>query len=103
MREADLLQPDIIASALHVAAMFFPDESRTNSRVRQSVIEQSPALRERESHKLSGLAETIAAALHGRGVEEPAATLAAESGITSDVPGELLNLTGMAAGAPKAR
>jgi hypothetical protein len=46
------------------------------------VIEQNPALRERESHKLAGLATTVADALRARGVDELAATLAAESGAT---------------------
>lgn len=84
------------------------------------MIEQNPALRERELHKLAGLATTVAGALRARGIGEPAATLAAESGATvfgiafaqwiregetrsltdiaSDVLRELLALTGAAAG-----
>ena len=50
--------------------------------MRQAVIDQNPALQEREGHKLAGLATTVAAALRARGVGEPAATLAAESGAT---------------------
>ncbi len=50
--------------------------------MRQSVIDQNPALRERELHKLAGLATTVAEALRARGIGEPAATLAAESGAT---------------------
>jgi AcrR family transcriptional regulator len=73
---------EIIASALHAAASFFPDERRSYSRVRQSVIDLNPALRERELHKLAGLATTVAGALRARGIGEPAATLAAESGAT---------------------
>jgi AcrR family transcriptional regulator len=73
---------DVIASALGAATTFFPDERRAYSRARQSVIDQNPALQERELHKLSGLASTIATALRARGVTEPAATLAAESGVT---------------------
>ena len=87
------------------------------------MIDQNPALRERELHKFAGLATTVADALRGRGIGEPAATLAAESGttvfgiafsqwiregerrslpdITSDVLHELLNLTGAAAGSRK--
>ena len=106
---------EVVASALHSATSFFPDERRSYSRLRQSVIDKNPALQERESHKLSGLATTIAEALRSRGVQEPAATLAAESGvtvfgiafaewirqgeerslatITTDVLGELQNLT----------
>ncbi len=73
---------EVIAAALQSAAAFFPDERRQFSRTRQSVIEQNPALQERELHKLAGLAIAIAGALRERGVAEPAATLAAESGVT---------------------
>ncbi len=113
---------EVIAFALSAAAAFFPDERRSYSRMRQAVIDQNPALQERELHKLSSLAATVAGALRTRGVGEPAATLAAESGaavfriafaqwlredetrslagIESDVLRELLNLTGAAAAAP---
>ncbi|HEY1623736.1 MAG TPA: TetR family transcriptional regulator [Streptosporangiaceae bacterium] len=73
---------EVIACVLRSAASFFPDERRAQSRMRQSVIDQNPALRERELHKLAGLATTIAAALRARGVGEPAATLAAQTGTT---------------------
>jgi AcrR family transcriptional regulator len=74
---------EMVAAAMDVAATsFFPDERRSYSRARQAVIEENPALREREVHKLAHLATNIAAALRERGVEEPAATLAAESGRT---------------------
>ena len=73
---------DVVASALNSASSFFPNERRPYSRARQVVIEANPALLERERHKLAGLATTVAAALRGRGVAEPAATLAAESGAT---------------------
>ena len=73
---------EIIASALESAASFFPDERRSYSRTRQSVIEQNPALQERERHKLASLATTLADALRARGVGELAATLAAQSGAT---------------------
>jgi len=73
---------EVIGSALQAAASFFPDERRPFSRMRQSVIEQNPALQERELHKFAGLATTVAQALRARGIGEPAATLAAESGGT---------------------
>src|SRR5262249_40060078 len=73
---------EVIASPLHGVASFFPDERRSSSRMRQSVIDQNPALRERELHKLAGLATTVAEALRARGTSEPAATLAAQSGAT---------------------
>jgi hypothetical protein len=50
--------------------------------MRQAVIDQNPALQERERHKLAGTATTVAEALRARGIGEPAATLAAESGAT---------------------
>jgi AcrR family transcriptional regulator len=106
---------EVIASALDCAASFFPDERRPFSRMRQSVIDQNPALLEREQHKVAGLAATVAGALRARGIGEPAATLAAQSGaavfgiafaqwirdgetrsfadIASGVLGELLHLT----------
>jgi AcrR family transcriptional regulator len=116
---------EVIASALHAGALFFPDERRPYSRTRQSVIDHNPALQERELHKLAGLATTVAGAMRARGIGEPAAILAAESGATvfgiafaqwiregerrsladiaSDVLQELLNLTGAAARSRKAR
>ena len=72
----------IVGSALESASTFFPDERRSYSRTRQTVIEANPALQERELHKLAGLATAVAQALRERGVGEPAATLAAESGVT---------------------
>ncbi|MFJ3404202.1 TetR/AcrR family transcriptional regulator [Promicromonospora sp. NPDC090134] len=73
---------ELVAAALDSAAEFFPDERREHSRLRQAVIDQNPALQERERHKLSVLAATVGDALRARGVTEPAATLAAESGAT---------------------
>jgi AcrR family transcriptional regulator len=114
---------EVIASALHTAASLFPDERRPYSRTRQSVIDQNAALQERELHKFAGLVAAVARGLRERGIGEPAATLAAESGATvfgiafaqwiregerrslpdiaSDVLQELLNLTGAAAGSWK--
>ncbi len=72
----------VVGSALASAASFFPDERRAYSRTRQLVIDANPALQERELHKLASLATTVAEALRRRGITEPAATLAAESGVT---------------------
>jgi AcrR family transcriptional regulator len=47
---------ELVGSALRSAAALFPDGRRSHSRARQAVIDQNPALRERESHKLAGLA-----------------------------------------------
>ncbi|WP_285100751.1 TetR/AcrR family transcriptional regulator [Promicromonospora sp. MEB111] len=78
----DATPMELVAAALESAAEFFPDERREHSRLRQTVIDQNPALQERERHKLSVLAATVGEALRARGVTEPAATLAAESGAT---------------------
>lgn len=79
---ADPTPMELIAAALAGAASFFPDDRRPFSRMRQAVIDSNPALQERERHKLASLAVTIAEALRERGVPEPAATLAAQSGAT---------------------
>ncbi len=73
---------ELIGAALQSAASFFPDDRRAYSRMRQSVIDANAALRERERHKLAGLALEVAGALRSRGIAEPAATLAAECGAT---------------------
>ncbi len=76
----DAAPMELIAAALSSAATFFPEDRRPHSRLRQSVIDKNPALHEREVHKRSGLVASIADALRARGITEPAATLAAESG-----------------------
>ena len=120
---ADAPPLELIAAALQASASFFPDERRPYSRLRQTVIDQNPALQERELHKLAGLAGALATAFRERGVAEPAATLAAQSAasvfgiafaqwiregetrpladISSDVLRELGNLTGAAAHAAR--
>ncbi len=50
-------------------------------RQRQAIIAASAELQERELIKLASLASALAGALRGRGVAEPAASLAAEAGI----------------------
>ena len=72
----------VVAACLDSAAEYFPLERRPYARMRQGVIDANPALVERERHKLAGVAVELARALRERGVPEPAATLAAESGIT---------------------
>ena len=71
---------ELVASALASAASLFPNSRRPYALMRQTVIDENPALRERERHKLADLAGEIAGALRARGIREPAATLAAESG-----------------------
>ncbi|MCU1474888.1 MAG: TetR family transcriptional regulator [Amnibacterium sp.] len=72
----------MVGAALDAAAAFFPDERRSYSRQRQLVISRTPSLLERERHKLAELASAVGDGLRRRGVPEPAATLAAESGVT---------------------
>src|SRR5262245_15565268 len=52
-----------VAGAVQSAAAFFPDERRSQSRIRQSVIAQNAALQERESHKLAVIGGRLADAL----------------------------------------
>ncbi len=73
---------EIVAAALRSAAQFFPDERRSFARVRASVIESNPGLQEREQHKLATIATRVADALRERGVPDPGATLAAQTGST---------------------
>ncbi|MEU9455867.1 TetR family transcriptional regulator [Streptomyces sp. NPDC048277] len=73
---------EIVACALRSAASVFPDERRPHSRARRSVIEQNPALRERELHKLAGLSAALTETLRARGVAPLAAALAAQCGVT---------------------
>jgi AcrR family transcriptional regulator len=115
---ADASPLELVTAVLHGVASFFPDERRPYSRLRQTVIDQNPALQERELLKLAGVAATVAAAMRARGIAEPGATLAAQSAasvfgiaftqwigegetrsledIASDVLRELRSLTGAA-------
>jgi AcrR family transcriptional regulator len=79
---SDACALDVVASAVEAAAVRFGDERRPFSRMRQTVIDQNPALQERERHKLAVLAGSMAEALRARGVDELTARLAAESGAT---------------------
>lgn len=79
--DATLSPLAMVASAVIAGARLFPDERLTHSRRRQGVISANPELQERELRKMGALAAALAAALRARGVEEPSATLAAESGV----------------------
>jgi AcrR family transcriptional regulator len=72
---------DAIATALSEVATELFDERREFARQRQAIIAANAELRERELIKLAGLATALADALRTRGVSDPAASLAAESGI----------------------
>ncbi len=72
---------DAVSGALYRAAReVFPDRSAM-ARQRQRLIDANPELHEREVAKMSRLATAMAAALRARGVEEPTASVAAETGI----------------------
>jgi len=69
----------VTAALRAVAADFEP--RRPWSRQRARVVAANPGLQERELIKLALLGSAIAAALRGRGIPEPEASLTAESGI----------------------
>ena len=69
-----------VAAALTATAAYFGD-NREFARQRQAVVMATPELHERELIKLATLSAALAAALRGRGVLEPDASLAAEAGI----------------------
>ncbi|WP_344491525.1 TetR family transcriptional regulator [Glycomyces endophyticus] len=71
---------ETVAEVLKAVAAFFTDR-HTYARQRQAVVAGNAELREREAVKLAWLADTLAAGLRRRGVAEPAASLAAESGV----------------------
>jgi AcrR family transcriptional regulator len=72
---------DAVTGALFQAAReIFPDRA-VMARQRQRLIDAHPELQERELAKMSRLATALAAALRSRGVEEPTASVAAETGI----------------------
>lgn len=72
---------DAVGMAVEATASLF-EERRDFARRRHAVISQSAELQERERIKLASLASALAEALRRRGVAEPAASLAAEMGIT---------------------
>jgi AcrR family transcriptional regulator len=72
---------DAIAAALTRAGDVFGDERRPFARARGTVIAAHADLRERELIKLATLSAALTQALRERGVGEPDASLAAESGI----------------------
>jgi AcrR family transcriptional regulator len=71
---------DAVIAALQAAAVLF-QENPERLRLRDAVVSANAELRERELIKLAGLASAMAEALRHRGVPEPTATLAAETGI----------------------
>ncbi|MEV6206279.1 helix-turn-helix domain-containing protein [Kitasatospora sp. NPDC051914] len=77
---ADASAMDTVSAALEALGAEF-QENAERVRLRDAVVSAHAELRERELIKLAGLAGTMADALRDRGTPEPAATLAAETGI----------------------
>jgi AcrR family transcriptional regulator len=71
---------DAVSAAL-LAAGALIEEFPEGARLRYGVVSANSELRERDLSKLSELAAAMAGALRERGVGEPAASLAAETGI----------------------
>ncbi|MFV2088486.1 TetR family transcriptional regulator [Micromonospora sp. LOL_021] len=71
----------VVAAFRQVAEEIFADRLEL-VRVRQTIIESSPELQERELRKMGSLAAAVVAALCAKGLDQTAATLAAESGVT---------------------
>jgi AcrR family transcriptional regulator len=72
---------DAVGVAVEATAALF-EERRDFARKRHAVISENAELQERERIKLASLASALTAALHRRGVGDPAASLAAEIGVT---------------------
>ncbi|KQS56965.1 TetR family transcriptional regulator [Geodermatophilus sp. Leaf369] len=70
-----------VAAGLHAGGLLL-DSFGADARRRAAVVTSHPELRERELQKMAALARAVAGALGERGVAEPAATLAAETGVT---------------------
>jgi AcrR family transcriptional regulator len=71
---------DAVAAGVEAGAALLQDR-REFARRRQAIIAATPELQERELIKLASLASALADSLRRRGVDEPAASLAAEVGI----------------------
>jgi AcrR family transcriptional regulator len=78
---ASLAPVDAVARAFEGAAAVL-EQRREFSRQRAATIAANPGLQERELLKFASLGAAVADALRARGVAEPAATLAAETGVT---------------------
>jgi AcrR family transcriptional regulator len=71
-----------VRDSVLAASAWFADDRRAWSRQRHTVIAANAGLQERELLKMSALTAALGDALRARGVGEPAATLAAQSGMT---------------------
>ena len=71
---------DAVGGALYVVGEMV-QENREIARLRNTIVSANAELRERELSKHAELAAAMAGALRDRGIPEPAASLAAETGI----------------------
>ncbi len=71
---------DAVGAALEAAGAML-QENPGRVRLRDAIVSANPDLRERELIKLAAFASAMAGALRDRGVAEPAASLAAETGV----------------------
>jgi AcrR family transcriptional regulator len=69
------------AGAAFEAAGVMIQENPERARLRDSIVSANAELRERELIKLAALASAVAGALRDRGIPDPAASLAAETGV----------------------
>ena len=79
---ADLTPIEAVTAAFRAAADTFFEDRLERVRQRQAVIGANVELQERELIKLASLASDLAEALRRRGAGDPAASLAAEAGVT---------------------
>ncbi|MGW2033321.1 MULTISPECIES: TetR/AcrR family transcriptional regulator [Streptomyces] len=77
---ADAAPIEAVAAGLDAVSEVFADR-RAFARARHAVITANAELKERELIKLASLSTALAGTLRGRGVPEPAASLAAEAGV----------------------
>ena len=71
---------DVVGTAFEAAGSML-QENPDRARVRNGIVSANAELRERELIKLAALAAVVAGALRDRGIPEPAASLAAETGV----------------------
>jgi AcrR family transcriptional regulator len=71
---------DATGAAFQAAGVMLQEDPE-RARLRDGIIAMNGELRERELIKLAGLASAVAGALRDRGTPEPAASLAAETGV----------------------
>jgi AcrR family transcriptional regulator len=72
---------DAVAAGLDAAAAIF-EQIPDRAGKRQALVDDNPELQERERAKFASVSGSVAAALRERGVDEPAAGLAADAGMS---------------------